>query len=537
MAAASENAGLSQDELDENYERQKEELTALEAIYADDFTLQDTSPGKVEGTIQARVELDGDTSIIVHGFTGDASSETLKPVSEDEDSPTVTVDVRFLPPIALHFTHPLTYPSHSPPTFELECRWITAEQRQILTDALSRIWEEERDVCLYSFVEYLIRDGLHASGVFRPGHDAIHISCPSGSLRPSELADWIVDQDHKRSQWEFEQSSFDCGVCLSTKPGKDCFRFTRGCKHVFCRECLLDYFSMLIKEGTALLVGCPQPACVKKRKQADEPHRIEGGGDAPDPSVTSPTSLPTPPPPNPTYPTPQVSLPDLQSLLPPTLYTRYTTLLESHTLSLRRDVTNCPRPTCQHPVIRDPHSEKLCICTQCRFAFCFYCNRCWHGAAQFCMPNHIEVLVSQYTLALESNNTNKIRELEVRYGRKTLERLTREWLAEAETRRWKEEFTQSCPNCSLAVEKSEGCNHMTCNICRTHFCYVCGVKLNAFNPYAHFNDPASRCFRALFDRAEGGAGLGEWEQDAGEEEGEWFPEEVVVRMALEEMGA
>jgi hypothetical protein len=32
---------------------------------------------------------------------------------------------------------------------------------------------------------------------------------------------------------------------------------------------------------------------------------------------------------------------------------------------------------------------------------------------------------------------------------------------------------QICPNCSVLIERSGGCDHMTCR-CGTHFCFVCG---------------------------------------------------------------
>ena len=32
---------------------------------------------------------------------------------------------------------------------------------------------------------------------------------------------------------------------------------------------------------------------------------------------------------------------------------------------------------------------------------------------------------------------------------------------------------KQCPFCSRWVEKSMGCNHMTC-VCKKHFCYKCG---------------------------------------------------------------
>ena len=34
--------------------------------------------------------------------------------------------------------------------------------------------------------------------------------------------------------------------------------------------------------------------------------------------------------------------------------------------------------------------------------------------------------------------------------------------------------------------------------CNTHFCWLCGEKLPAGNPYSHFNLLGGACFRALF---------------------------------------
>jgi hypothetical protein len=30
-----------------------------------------------------------------------------------------------------------------------------------------------------------------------------------------------------------------------------------------------------------------------------------------------------------------------------------------------------------------------------------------------------------------------------------------------------------CPRCSTAIEKDEGCNHMSCRKCRYEFCWIC----------------------------------------------------------------
>ncbi|KDN43490.1 hypothetical protein RSAG8_06079, partial [Rhizoctonia solani AG-8 WAC10335] len=60
------------------------------------------------------------------------------------------------------------------------------------------------------------------------------------------------------------------------------------------------------------------------------------------------------------------------------------------------------------------------------------------------------------------------------------------------------ERTMACPRCETRVEKSEGCNHMTCVRCAAHFCFRCGTKLRAESPYTHFSQPGS-CYGKLFD--------------------------------------
>jgi len=47
--------------------------------------------------------------------------------------------------------------------------------------------------------------------------------------------------------------------------------------------------------------------------------------------------------------------------------------------------------------------------------------------------------------------------------------------------KWILQNGQVCPNCSTGVERIEGCFHMQCPTCSTHFCYECGDEL--FPPY------------------------------------------------------
>ncbi len=50
---------------------------------------------------------------------------------------------------------------------------------------------------------------------------------------------------------------------------------------------------------------------------------------------------------------------------------------------------------------------------------------------------------------------------------------------------WLAAFTKPCPNCKTAIQKGEGCNHMTCKKeargCGFEFCWICLVKWSSHN--------------------------------------------------------
>jgi hypothetical protein len=56
---------------------------------------------------------------------------------------------------------------------------------------------------------------------------------------------------------------------------------------------------------------------------------------------------------------------------------------------------------------------------------------------------------------------------------------------------------KDCPKCTTPMEKTEGCNHMTCAGCKAHICWVCMAVFDTSGPcYAHMT------------KAHGGIGLG-----------------------------
>lgn len=127
-----------------------------------------------------------------------------------------------------------------------------------------------------------------------------------------------------------------------------------------------------------------------------------------------------------------------------------------------------------HPPFQ--HSSK------CKYPFCYYCSQLWHGYASYCQVRNIVKVVDAYN---EGSEFEKARLLK-QYGEKAITRMIVEVTNERENLKWVSNNTQVCPTCSTAIEKSEGCNHMHCFTCQTHFCYRCGSYLDAKAPYMHY---------------------------------------------------
>ena len=50
---------------------------------------------------------------------------------------------------------------------------------------------------------------------------------------------------------------------------------------------------------------------------------------------------------------------------------------------------------------------------------------------------------------------------------------------------WKRQNTAQCPSCYTHVQKTEGCNHITCK-CKAHFCYICNEQYHPNNITEHY---------------------------------------------------
>lgn len=384
-----------------------------------------------------------------------------------------------LPPLTLEICLPEGYPAEKPPVFHLHAQssWLPEPKLQQLGDAGHNIWEEMgRDQVVFSYMDYLRDAAEKGFNLVEEEGGALEIS--------QHLKVSLLDFDLKAKRAKFEQETFECGVCLEPKKGALCHRL-HLCSHVFCVECLQDYFNNCITEGDIINVQCMAPRCGNddnsKIIQAFQPPQQKKRR-RPKDRTLDPSEL-------------------LQIPLSQDQVQRYVKLKRKKLLESDRTTVYCPRQWCQGPARSkktqenynadsdseneepqsyDPNSndstlpppaERLAICEDCSFAFCKVCKASWHGEFYSCFPR------KQFELTAEEKASEDYMRI----------------------------HTTPCPTCDARAQKTMGCNHMICFKCNSHFCYLCSSWLDAGNPYQHFNTANKPCFMRLWE-LEGGDG-------------------------------
>ncbi|RMZ79102.1 hypothetical protein DV738_g3479, partial [Chaetothyriales sp. CBS 135597] len=386
--------------------------------------------------------------------------------------------IEHLPSLKLDIFLRPGYPSSEPPVVHLvtDSPWLPPSKIQDLESACTRLWDEAgRDQIVFSYIDYLLQQAEDTFGL--AGGDGVV------SLSP-DLRLALLDFDRRIRRQKFEQETFDCGVCLEPKKGKDCHRLVQ-CGHVFCTSCLTEFFTSCITEGDVDSVKCMDATCGKEASNANAVAQSK----RPERSL-NPSEL-------------------LQIPLSQDLVQRYVRLKRKKKLESSKNTIYCPRQWCQGPAYPEhrkkkaeddfhdfsdtedistavvptsseelrnlPMHQRLAICSDCSYAFCFVCRKTWHGshlsAASLCNPRDPALLAAEEQASLD----------------------------------YLKKHSTPCPTCGAPAQKTMGCNHMICFRCKTHFCYLCSSYLMEDNPFAHFNDIRSPCHMRLWE-LEGGDG-------------------------------
>jgi len=255
----------------------------------------------------------------------------------------------------------------------------------------------------------------------------------------------------------FASTTFTCAICFSERKGSKCVRLS-ACSHVFCRECLTDFWSLHIREGDVDKVTCADPECVK-----EESRRQQGTGTSEYAGC--------------------VREEDVRRVVSDKEVARWKALKRKRELERDPTLVCCPIAVCQAPVPatdaqkasharsaaaaiageeEEPPSRYISLrtCSSCSFSFCDLCQRSWHGVIARCPISSTTRLLQDYLAHPKGSPERKA--MEQRFGsRVNLERLARLWQEEEENRKWLKGNSMQCPNCGVATEKSMGCNHVS----------------------------------------------------------------------------
>ncbi|KNE61048.1 hypothetical protein AMAG_18734 [Allomyces macrogynus ATCC 38327] len=264
-----------------NLEAQADEILALEAIFEGIFTSARIEPDAStsghdssativhRGTIRVDAMLPDGSGTLTLTLTapkpaqpvgddfvlrakqrkrGSARKQLSAAVTAPVPLPSTTVEA--LPPVLLHFALPATYPSHALPTLSLSCAWLAESTLADLTSHVISTLDAPADANVQLYVAYeAARDAL-----------AVHLASLDALAASPAVYQMLVDHDRYTKQAEFDQHEFTCLICLSTHRGRAGMSLP-GCAHVFCRSCLVPFYTMLVKEGMPMNVRCPHPQC------------------------------------------------------------------------------------------------------------------------------------------------------------------------------------------------------------------------------------------------------------------------------------
>ncbi|XP_062513556.1 E3 ubiquitin-protein ligase RNF14-like [Corticium candelabrum] len=423
----------------------EDELKALASIY-DECTFSG-GEGDAGGRLSISLSIESPLQV-------EAAADLL--MKKDNLSTFTSRMFYHLPPLMLHFHLPDKYPSLQPPQYSLSCKWLSKRQLSVLCNILDTMYQPG-EVVIFDWMQFLtneaaevldIRSPFQLGAVDMSNDESSHPSAVQDVASSSHLWPLLIEFDVSERKRVFDSSQQMCQVCLESKPGSNCVRLS-PCDHVFCRQCMKEYFEIQISDGSVSSLRCPDPSC--------DSH----------------------------------AHPELvRELVKPELFVRYDKLLLQRGLEGMEDIVYCPRQVCQCAVLKD-NDTSMAVCTRCQLAFCVLCKRAWHGVAacEFKLEE-LKQLRDEY----ERGSKAKQAFLEKKYGKKAIKTA----VEELGSQEWIEENAKKCPSCRSAIQKIDGCNKMTCNKCHCYFCWLCMAVLSRNNPYGHFNSPGSKCYNLLF---------------------------------------
>lgn len=222
------------------------ELDTLEAIFPEIVRLQAASPSF---SLELPVVMEPPAKVLFQ-----SKDEASQQAGQNQG----TFEISHLPSLTLRMDLVDGYPENGPPRAHLAAipAWIPQSALKAMEAEVAKLWEDlGRDMTAYAYVEHL----QHVA------EDAFGMVGSDGLLRvDAEHKLAMLDYNIKAKQKAMDNDTFECGVCLDPKKGFSC-HMMEDCSHVFCLQCLQDFYNDAITTGDLTVVRCLAPGCAKER--------------------------------------------------------------------------------------------------------------------------------------------------------------------------------------------------------------------------------------------------------------------------------
>ena len=242
-----------------------------------------------------------------------------------------------------------------------------------------------------------------------------------------------------------EAGTHECPLCLLELP-LHCYPRLRTCSHRACFDCLQQYLKIEISESR-VMVTCPE--CTE---------------------LIHPN--------------------DIRTILNDELYTeKYERFMLRRVLIAEADARWCPAPDCGYVVVATGCAgcPKLqCERPGCLTEFCYHCKQIWH-------PN-------QTCDAARAQRFNINGDILITTPGATAPTGDAIILVDGivTSRHAKDSEIKNCPHCRVLIIKMDdgSCNHMTCSVCGTEFCWLCMKRITDL----HYLSPSGKLLLMMISR-------------------------------------
>lgn len=178
-------------------------------------------------------------------------------------------------------------------------------------------------------------------------------------------------------------------------------------------------------------------------------------------------------------------------------YLKYESFMLRKVLAAEPDARWCPAPDCGYAVLANGCAScprLICERDGCNTAFCYHCKQEWHpnqtcSTASFQRNKRAGIILSPLNISdliEESTQPNDVVDGRGHSGNRKSSRTSQQ------NTTLRPEDIKECPVCSSRIIKMNdgSCNHMTCSICETEFCWLCMKEISDF----HYFSPSGCTF-------------------------------------------